>query len=118
MIRDLKNQESKSKIKNQKSRILRFRYGEWSHFRLGLGVRERSQLRRNPARDRGQLAPRLETREVGPVAPGERTAEPHARFDRRVVDDVDRALVVGRALLKPRKVAEVPACGKERRDAG
>ena len=45
---------------------------------------------------------------------------PHSRtpaLQRRVVDDVDGALVVGRALAVPREVAEVAAGGEERRHA-
>src|SRR5262249_57328454 len=80
--------------------------------------RQRTELGGHAARDGGQLAGGLEAGEVRPIAPRERAAQPHTRLDRRVMDDVDRALVVGRALLKARKVAEVAACGEDRRDAG
>src|SRR5688572_23511756 len=90
------------------------RHGEWAYFGPGLGICKRPEFRSNTAGDRGRLAGGLEAAEVGPVAPGEGTAQPHARLHGRVVDDIDRALVVGRARSEAREVAEVSARRKER----
>src|SRR5438445_2049989 len=85
---------------------------------LALRVGERSKLGRDAARDCGGFAASLEAGEVRPIAPRERTAQPHLRLDRRVVDDVDRALVVGRALAVAREVAEIAARREHGGDAG
>src|ERR671918_382814 len=62
--------------------------GKRSDLGPGLGIRERTELRGCSARNRGAFVARLEAREVGAVAPGQRTAQPHARLDRCVVHDV------------------------------
>src|SRR5262245_31240451 len=81
---------------------------------LGLGWRvgQRAELRGHAARDRGGLAAGLEAGEVRAVAPGERAAQPDAGLERGVVHDVDRPLVVGRALTEAGEVAEI-AAGRE-----
>ena len=87
-----------------------------THVGLALGIRQRSKLRGHATRDRRGLTPGLEAGEVGTIAPRNRATQTDARPERRVVDDVDGALVVGRALPEPGEVAEVAACRKQRRD--
>src|SRR5262245_8440080 len=93
------------------------RLRERPYFGLALRVRERPQFCRNTTRDRGGLAARLEAREVRTVAPRNRSAQTNTRLQRRVMDDVDRALVVGCALPEPGEVPEITARGKQRRYA-
>src|ERR1700730_6973487 len=68
------------------------------HLGLGLGIGEGAELRRNAAGDRRRFAAGLEAGEVRPVTPRDGTAQPNAGLDRGVMDDIDRALVVGGAL--------------------
>ena len=56
---------------------------------------------RDAAGNRGGFAAPLKAREVRTVPPRERTTQPDARLDRRVVDDVDGTFVIGRALSIP-----------------
>ena len=56
------------------------RLREWTHLRLCLGVRQQAELGGGTARNRSYFTPRLEAGEIGPVAPGQRTAQPHARL--------------------------------------
>src|SRR5262245_34309671 len=77
--------------------------GVRSDFRLALRVRQRPELRRDPARNRGRFTAGLEAREIGAIAPRKRTAQPDAGLDGRIVHDVDRALVVWRALAVARE---------------
>ena len=74
---------------------------------LALRVLQRAKLGRDSAPDGGRLAHVLEAGEVGPVGPGERAAELLAGADGRVVDDVDQALVVGRALREALRLGTV-----------
>src|SRR5919106_3851290 len=87
-----------------------------SDFWLALRIRQRTKFRGGSARDRCGFVACLEAGEVGPVAPGQRTTQSHARLHRGVVNDVDRALVIGGSLLEARKVPEVAAGGEDRRD--
>src|SRR6185312_6514188 len=84
--------------------------------RLGLAlcVLQISKLSRDTARDGSSLARILEAREVGTIAPRERTTEALPGRQRGVVDNVDEALVVGRALAIAREIAEVSAGGEDR----
>src|SRR5947209_10559407 len=94
---------------------------EWPYLRLGLRISQLTELSSHAARDRGRLAARLKTGEIRPVAPGKRPAQPDTGFERGIMDDVDRALVVGRPLAVPGKIAEVAARGEDRghaRDLG
>src|SRR5262249_43533989 len=90
---------------------------ERTDLRLALRIRQVAELGAHAAGDCGRLASGLEAGEVRPIAPRERTAQPDTGLDRGVVHDVDRALVVGRALAESREVAEVAARGEHRRDA-
>src|SRR5688572_15897759 len=81
--------------------------GERPDVGLRLGIREGTEFGGDTAGDRRRLTAGLEAGEVRPIAPRERTAQPFARLDRGVMDDVDRALVVRRSLSIPRKVAQI-----------
>src|SRR5262245_26974129 len=78
-----------------------------SHLRFRLRVRERTEFRRHAARNRRSFAAGLEAREVWTISPRKWTAEPDARFDRRVVHDIDSAFIIRRSLTEPREVAEI-----------
>src|SRR3954471_9906836 len=78
-----------------------------SAFRHRLRVGERPEFRADAAGDRRGFAAVLEAREIRAIAPRERSAEANTRLHGRVMDDVDGALVVGRALPIPRKVSEI-----------
>src|SRR5205807_8237988 len=88
-----------------------------SDFGFPLRIGEFTKLGACAARDLSNLVAGLEAGKVRPVLPGERAAELHAGFDRRVVHDVDGALVVRRPLRETRKIAEVAARREYRGDA-
>src|SRR6266545_5404982 len=92
--------------------------GKRTDHRLGLGIGEWTELVFDAARNRGGLAACLEAREVRAIAPRERSAQPHLGFDGGVVHDVDRALVVRRALPIAREIPEIAAGREDRRDSG
>ena len=68
--------------------------GERSNVRLGLRVRQISQLRRHTATNCGDLGPRLEAREVRTIAPRQWSAEPDLRVEGRIMHDVDKTFVI------------------------
>src|SRR5438128_2548799 len=92
--------------------------GERPDFGLALRIVQVAQLSACAARDLRHLVAGLEAGEIRAVLPGEGAAQLRAGLDRGIVHDVDGALVVGRALCKARKIAEVAARGEHRRDAG
>src|SRR5262249_58960647 len=69
-----------------------------SDFGFTLRVRQRAELRPDSRCDGRRFAARLETCEIGAIAPRERPAQAHAGFYRRIVNDIDGALVVRRSL--------------------
>ena len=73
-----------------------------------LRVREWTELGCNAPGDRGSLAAGLEAREVRPIAPRQRAAQPHTGLECGVVNDVDRPLVIRRALPITREVTQIP----------
>src|SRR5215470_15426947 len=81
-------------------------------FGFPLCILEVAQLRSHTSINGGHLRSGLKTCEVGPIAPGERPAEPDTRLERGVVDDVDGAFVVGVALPESREVPQVAAGGE------
>ncbi len=91
---------------------------EGADFGFALRVGELTQFGADAAPDGGAFVPGLETGEVRAVLPRERAAELLARLDRRVMDDVDGAFVVGIALLVAGEIAEVAARGEDGGDAG
>ena len=97
---------------------LSLRRCERADLRLELCVCERTQFRSNAARDCRGFAARLEAGEIRAIPPGEWSAQSHAGSDGGVVDDVDRPLVIRRALAVSGKVSEISACREYCRDAG
>src|SRR5688572_10291696 len=91
--------------------------GERPRLRLRLSVHQRAELRGNTAGDRCRLAAGLEAGEVGAVSPGEGTTQPHARLHGGVVNDIDGALVIRRALTVAGEVAQVTARREDGRHA-
>src|SRR5688572_3047385 len=117
------NNEERRTKKNVSLFVIRYSLFLWflrkrPYLGLSLRIRKVPKFRRHTAANRGRLAASLETREVRAIAPRERPAQANARLDRRVVHDVDRALVVRRALAIAGEVAEVAARRKARADAG
>src|ERR1700733_3447703 len=88
-----------------------------SHFGLALRVLQRTQFGRNAARNGRRLTAVLETAEIGPVAPSERTAQPLARANRRVMHDIDQPLIIRCSLLVAREIAQISAGREDRGDA-
>ena len=80
-----------------------------ARLRAGPAYWPSAEFRRHASSNRRRFAARLEAGEVRAIAPRERPAQPNAGFDRRIMHDVDRALVVGRALPETREVAEIAA---------
>src|SRR4029453_2168943 len=91
---------------------------QWTDFNLSLRIGQRPELGGNASRDRRRFAGRLEAGEVRTIPPREGTAQPHAGFERRVVDDIDRALVVWRALAIAGEIAKISTRREHGRNAG
>src|SRR5450631_2205557 len=87
-------------------------------FGFGLRVLEGSKFVCDAAVDDRCLAAILEASEVRPAEPGEGATETLASFECGVVDDVDEALIVGRAFSVAGEISQVAAGGKDRGDAG
>jgi hypothetical protein len=96
---------------------LLLRLCERPHFRFSLRVLQRAKFDRHSTSNSRRLACVLKAREVRAVAPGKRTAQPFAGRKRRIVYGVDQPFVVGRALLVPREVTQIPAGREDRRHA-
>src|SRR5690348_839715 len=71
---------------------------------LSLRIGQRPQFSGGAASDCGGLAACLETREVGTIPPSERAAQPLARADRCIMNDIDESFVVRCPLRVSRKV--------------
>src|SRR5262245_49004192 len=69
-------------------------------FRFPLRILEVAELGGHSSINSGHLRAGLKTCKVGPIPPGQRPAQPDTGLQRRVVDDVDGALVVGIALTE------------------
>src|ERR1700684_872096 len=90
--------------RRRRDRVVLLVRGVWSGFGLALRILQRPELGGNAAGNGSGLAGVLKASKIGPVAPCERTAQPLAGAKRRVVNDVDQPLVVGRALLVAGKI--------------
>src|SRR5262249_44684353 len=86
----------------------------WPDFRLRLRMRQIPEFRLPAALNGDHLAARLETGEIGAVAPGEGAAEANAGAEGGVVHDIDEAFVIRRTLLVAGEIAEI-ARGREDR---
>src|SRR5262245_61998712 len=79
--------------------LLFSRRGIWADFGFALCVFQISELRGHSPGDCRGLAATLETREVGAIAPGKRSAQPFVGRESCIMHDVDQPLVIGLALF-------------------
>jgi hypothetical protein len=85
--------------------VLRFRFNCLLWFRrigpnfgLALGIPQWTEFCRYASGNGGRLASCLKAAEVRPIAPRKWTAQSDVRLDRSIMNNIDRALIVGCAL--------------------
>ena len=79
--------------------LLFSRRGIWADFGFALCVFQISKLRGHSAGDRCGLAARLETCEVGAIAPGNRSAQPLVGRESCIMHNVDQPFLIRFALF-------------------
>src|SRR5262249_38247607 len=89
-----------------------------TYFGFRLSISQRSELGAYTTADSRRLATSLEASEIRAVPPREGTAQPFAPLQRGIVDYIDQALIVRRALRVSGEVSQVAAGCENRGHTG